>query len=69
MEYDDGSRLNDLEATELMQRITGVKIPTEIQGYEKQKRDLIIKKFKKQGLPIRQLARLIGISYGVIRGI
>jgi putative transposase len=69
LEYDDGTRLNDLEATEMIQRITGVKIPAEIQGYEKQKRNRVIKKLKDQGLPIRQIARLTGISYGLIRGI
>jgi ribonuclease HIII len=69
LEYDDGTRLNDLEAAELIQRIAGVKIPTEIQTYEKQKRNAVIRKFKNRGLSIRQIARLTGISFGVIRGI
>jgi DNA-directed RNA polymerase specialized sigma subunit len=69
LEYDDGTRLNDLEATGLIQSIVGVKIPIEIQRYEKQKRNLVIKKLKEQGLPTRQIARLTGISYGVIRGV
>jgi putative transposase len=69
LEYDDGTRLNDTEATELIQSVVGAKIPSEIQSYEKQKRNLVIKKLKDQGLPIRQLARLTGISYGVIRSI
>jgi putative transposase len=69
LEYDYGNRLNDLEATEMIQRITGVNILTEIQRFEKQKRNLIIKTLKDQGLPVRQIARLTGISYGVIRGI
>jgi hypothetical protein len=68
LEYDDGTRLNDTEAKELIQRIIGVKIPAEIQRYEKQMRNLVIKKLKEQGLPTRQLERLTGISYGVIRG-
>jgi hypothetical protein len=61
LEYDDGTRLNDLEATELIQEITGVTIPAEIQRYERQKRNRVIKKLKEQGLPIRQIARLTGI--------
>jgi hypothetical protein len=65
LEYDDGARLNELEATELIQGIIVVKMPTEIQRYEKKKRNLLIKKLKDQGLPIRQIARLTGISYGV----
>jgi putative transposase len=69
LEYDDGTRLNDTEATELLQSIVGVKIPSEIQRYEKQKRNLVIRKLKDKGLSIRQISRLTGISFGVIRGI
>ena len=69
MEYDDETRLNDIEAAELIQRITIVKIPTEIQTFEKQKRNAVIKKLKNRGLSIRQISRLTGISFGVIRGI
>jgi len=69
LEYDDETRLNDLEATELIQRITIVKIPTEIQTFEKQKRNAVIKKLKNRGLSIRQISRLTGISFGVIRSI
>ena len=69
LEYDDGTRLNDKEAKELILSIVDVKIPTEIQRYEKQKRNLIIKTLKDQGLPVRQITRLTGISYGIIRGV
>jgi len=69
LEYDDGNRLNDTEATELIQSIVGVKIPSEIQRYEKRKRNLVIRKLKNAGLSIRQISRLTGISFGVIRGI
>jgi len=69
LEYDDGTRLNDLEAKELILNIVGVKIPTEIQRYEKKKRNHVIGKLKGAGLSISQISRLTGISYGVIRGI
>jgi putative transposase len=69
LEYDDGSRLNDTEATEMIKSIVGVKIPSEIQRYEKQKRNLVIRKLKNTGLSIRQISRLTGISFSVIRGI
>jgi putative transposase len=69
LEYDDGNRLNDTEATELIQSIVGVKIPTEIQRYEKQKRNFVIRKLKNAGLSIRQISRLTGISFGITRGI
>jgi putative transposase len=69
LEYDDGTRLNDTEATELIQSIVGVKIPSEIQRYEKQKRNHVIRKLRGTGLSIRQISRLTGISFGVIRSI
>jgi hypothetical protein len=61
--------LNDLEATELIQRIIGVKIPAEIQRYEKQKRDFMIIKHKGAGLSIKQISRLTSVSFEFIRGI
>jgi putative transposase len=46
-----------------------VKIPYEIQRYEKRKRNLLIKKLRDAGLSIRQISRLTGISFGLIRGV
>jgi len=69
LEYDDNARLNDSEAAELIQNITDVKSPSEIQNFEKHKRDYVIKKLKREGLSIRQIERLTGVSFGVIRGI
>ena len=69
LEFDHRVRLNDLEAAELIQNITGVKSPGEIQNFEKYKRNNVIKKFKRKGLSIRQIERLTGVSFGVIRGI
>ncbi|MTI86024.1 MAG: transposase [Firmicutes bacterium] len=69
LEYDDRTRLNDLEAAELIQNITGVKSPSEIQNFEKYKKNNVIKKLKRKGLSIRQIERLTGVSFGVIRGI
>ena len=69
LEYDDGARLNDSEASALIESVANVKNPVDIQTYEKQKRDEIIKLLKKKGLSIRQIERLTGVSFGVIRGI
>jgi len=69
LEYDDKTRLNDLEAAELIQNITGVKSPREIQNFDEYKRNNVIKKLKREGLSIRQLERLTGVSFGVIRSI
>ena len=69
LEYDDGARLNDSEAAALIKSIANVTNPGDIQTYEKQKRNKIIKLLKEKGLSIRQIERLTGVSFGVIRGI
>ena len=69
LEYDDGTRLNDSEAAVLIESIADVINPKEIQNYEKQERDEVIKLLKRKGLSIRQIERLTGVSFGVIRGI
>ena len=69
LEYDDGARMNDSEAAVLIESIADVINPKEIQNYEKQERDEVIKLLKRKGLSIRQIERLTGVSFGVIRGI
>lgn len=66
-EYDQNARLNDAEATDFIKSISRVKSPTEIQGYEKGKLNDIIKRCRNRGLSIRQIERLTGVSFGVIR--
>ncbi|MBW6464416.1 MAG: transposase [Firmicutes bacterium] len=67
MEHDAG-RLNDDEATELIKSVAKVKNPMEIQAYEKKTMNALIKLLKEKGLSIRQIERLTGVSFGVIRG-
>ncbi len=67
MDYDDHARLNDMEAADIITSVAGVKRPLEIQGFEKERRNKVVKKLKDEGLSIRQLERLTGISFGVIR--
>lgn len=69
LEYDDGARLNDAGAAALIESVANVKNPGDIQTYEKQKRNEIIKLLKEKGLSIRQIERLTGVSFGAIRGI
>ncbi|MBS3976849.1 MAG: transposase, partial [Syntrophomonadaceae bacterium] len=64
---DHGVRINDLEAAELIQKIAEIKSPQEIQAFEKQKRNAVVKELKKRQLSIRQIGRLTGISFGIIR--
>lgn len=69
LDYDQDVRLNDAEADKFIRTISGVRNPTEIQSLEKERRNEVIKECKAKGLSIRQIERLTGISFGVIRKI
>lgn len=62
-------RINDREASEIIKKVACVRSLSEIQNFEKGKRNKTIKIFKDKGLSIRQIERLTGISFGVIRKI
>ena len=62
-------RLTDEEAKEIIQRISRCKNATEFQNLDIDKRDKFIKKLKEKGLSIRQICRLTGVSFSVIRKI
>ena len=57
------------EAAELIISIAKVISPSDIQSFEIEKRNKAIRKMKEQGLSIRQIERLTGVSFGIIRGI
>lgn len=63
------TRISDTEATAIIKRISGAGNPVEVQKLEKWMRDDIIRRCRKEGLSIRQMERLTGISFGVIRKI
>ncbi|MHB1454887.1 MAG: transposase [Saccharofermentanales bacterium] len=69
LEHNDGVRLSDNDAVELITSLACIKRPSEIQICEKQERDKLIKDLKKLGVSKNQLVRLTGITYGVIRKI
>ncbi len=69
LDYEETKRLNDIEARELIKDIANIQNPNALQRFEKDKRDLVIKHLKNNGLSIRQIERLTGISYGLIRGV
>lgn len=60
-------RLTDEEAKEIIQRISHCKNATEFQNLDIDKRDKFIKKLKEKGLSIRQICRLTGVSFSVVR--
>lgn len=68
LEY-DGPKHDDNWAMETVQRCLGVKSGTEIQTYEKEKRNEALKKLKDSGLSIRQIERLTGINRNIIQRI
>lgn len=67
LDYDQDISLNDTEAADFIKSISGVSSPTEILGFDKEKRNEIIRACKEKGLSFRQIERLTGISFGVIR--
>lgn len=69
LEYEESIKIDDIEATEIIIKIAGVENTSQIQNFEKEERDKVIKELKDNGLSIRQIERLTGISFGVIRWI
>lgn len=60
-------RLPDREAQRLIKEICKIKDTTSLQRMETRKRDECITLLKENGLSIRQISRLTGISFGVVR--
>ncbi len=68
LEYDSGGRLNDLEAAQIIKTIADVEKASDVKALERLKRNEVIKQLKKKGLSIRQIERLTGLSFAIIRG-
>lgn len=62
-----GGRLADNEARKIIIKLCGVKNPDELQSMPPDRRDKSIKTLKENGLSIRQISRLTGISFGIVR--
>ena len=60
-------RLNDNEARAIIKDISKCDGAIEFQQLAKDKRDSYIEKLKQEGLSIRQISRLTGVSFGVVR--
>ena len=68
LEYDEESiRLIDSEAAKIIKSVSGLPNPLHIQSLEKRERIEVIRKLKAQRLSIRQIARLTGVSFAVVR--
>ncbi len=65
MEY--AGRRDDTWAKDIIEKILGASSGTVIQNYGRLERDQALKSLKSEGLSIRQIERLTGISRGVIQ--
>ncbi len=63
----ENKRITDKEAQDLLKEVCGVHSAAEFQIMDKMKRDRNIGLLKKNGLSIRQIARLTGISFAIVR--
>ena len=63
----ENKRITDKEAQDLLKEVCGVHSAAEFQTMDKMIRDRNIGLLKKNGLSIRQIARLTGISFAIVR--
>jgi len=61
--------LTDDEARKIIMKVCGAKNATNFQGLDIKKRDKALQSLKENGLSIRQIARLTGVSFGIARKI
>ncbi|PKM49986.1 MAG: transposase [Firmicutes bacterium HGW-Firmicutes-7] len=69
LEYKKSVRINEDEAKKYILEVAKVDNTMQVQSFEKTQRDTTIKKLKDIGLSIRQIERLTGISFAIIRKI
>lgn len=60
-------RLSDNDAREIIRKISKCENTTEFQALDPKDRDKYISKFKSKGLSYRQISRLTGISFAIVR--
>jgi REP element-mobilizing transposase RayT len=61
--------IRDVDAIEIIKRVGGVSSPLGIRDMEKGERDRVLANLRSEGISIRQLSRLTGISKGIIQRI
>lgn len=59
--------MDDMQATRIIENIIGDKNPRLIKEYERRKIDRVMRILKARGLSIRQIERLTGVSFSIIR--
>lgn len=64
---EDNFRMTDDEAKSIIEKISRCKTATEFQKLDSSKRDKYLKRCMEKGVSIRQLSRLTGISFNIVR--
>ena len=64
---DEVCRINDTDGATIMQRVSNCANSAEFLRLDIPQRNLCIKKLKQEGLSIRQISRLTGVSVGISR--
>ena len=59
--------MTDEEAKEIIRKISKCKTVTDFQSLPNDKRDKYLKLLRQKGISIRQLSRLTGVSFNVVR--
>lgn len=67
LDYSDSVRLNDEEAKEIIHKVSNCTSTTQIQFLDVNQRNAVIKELKANGLSIRQISRLTGVSFNIVR--
>ena len=62
-------RLNDTEARSILRKVLGTENGMVLQAFSSKERDSAVRRLRAEGLSIRQIERLTGISRGVIQKI
>lgn len=60
-------RLSDEEARDVIRRVAECRDPEQIASLPKKERDRVVAEFRAAGMSIRQICRLTGVSFGVVR--
>ncbi len=61
------TRLSDKEAIEIIKKVSKLTNSLEIQSLNQEKRNMILSELRKNGLSIRQISRLTGVSFNIVR--
>ena len=60
-------RLTEKDAKTIMKKVSGCDSTAEFEQLESKTRDAYISKLKQKGLSIRQITRLTGVSFAIVR--